>query len=78
MRFCENKNSKKKNLVLTTREVEVLSLLAHGKRTDQIAYHMGVSRATVEFHIRNARTKTGSSTREQAVARALASGEIKM
>lgn len=61
---------------LSGRELQVLSLLANGRMTDQIAHDLGISRATVEFHLRNARIKTGSQTREQAVARAVAKGDI--
>ena len=57
---------------LTKREIECLNWLAHGLRTDQIANQLSISRATVDFHLANARKKLAASTREQAVALAVA------
>lgn len=56
---------------LSVREVECLTLLANGLRSDRIAYTLGLARGTVAFHIRNARMKLRARTREQAVALAL-------
>lgn len=53
---------------LAPREVECLLWLSEGLRTDQIAYKLGVQPVTVSFHLRNARLKLGSKTREQMVA----------
>lgn len=47
---------------LTTREREVVSLLASGKRQTEIARQLCVSVRTVEAHVRNARGKTGTSS----------------
>lgn len=66
----------RKKTDLTLREIEVLSLLANGMRTDQIAHRIGLARGTVEFHIRNARVKLQAHTREQAIARAIVTGKI--
>mgnify|MGYP002630175485 CR=1 FL=1 len=62
---------------ITARERETLSLLAKGLRNDTIAYRMGIKRVTVSLHISNARRKLDSTTREQAVARAVHMGIIK-
>lgn len=61
---------------ITPRERETLSLLARGLRSDKIAHHMGIKRVTVNLHISNSRRKLGSTTREQAVARAVHMGII--
>jgi len=62
---------------ITPRERETLSLLTKGLRSDTIAYRMGIKRVTVNLHISNARRKLDSTTREQAVARAVHMGIIK-
>lgn len=61
---------------LTTRETECLQWLAGGLRTLEIADRMGIRPVTVELHLRNARSKLGARTREQALARALANGVL--
>lgn len=64
------------NLRLTRREVECLSWLAAGLRTEQISDRMGIKPVTVDLHIRNARKRLGARTREQALAIALHQGLI--
>ncbi|WP_305987651.1 LuxR family transcriptional regulator [Roseibium sp. MMSF_3544] len=61
---------------LTTREQECLLLLAKGYRTAMIADHLSIKAVTVDLHLRNARTKLGARTREQALANAIATGLI--
>lgn len=56
----------------SAREREVLALLAAGATDNQIAARLGVSPATVQTHVRNAKAKLGARTRAQAVARAIA------
>ena len=60
--------------VLSPRETECLQWLAAGLRTKEIADRMGIRPITVELHFRNARNRLGAQTREQALARAIASG----
>ena len=62
--------------VLSPREHEVVELLAAGLTGDKVAEQLGISPATVRVHIRNAAGKLGASTRMQAVAIAVARGEI--
>jgi DNA-binding CsgD family transcriptional regulator len=57
---------------LTTRERECLLWLAKGLRNDRISERMGISNPTVEMHLAHARQKLGASTREQALAKAVA------
>ncbi|MEM1414201.1 MAG: LuxR C-terminal-related transcriptional regulator [Myxococcota bacterium] len=61
---------------LTPRECECLTGLAVGEQSKQIAYRLGISDRTVEFHVANARRKLGATTREQAVARAVYLGIV--
>lgn len=61
---------------LSPRERECLLWLSAGLRVAKIAHRLGLSEAAVTLYIRNARRKLGARTREQAVARAIQSGEI--
>jgi DNA-binding CsgD family transcriptional regulator len=60
----------------TSREREVLTLLAAGATDEQIAAMLDLSPATVQTHVRNAKAKLGARTRAQAVAMALQHGMI--
>jgi DNA-binding CsgD family transcriptional regulator len=55
----------------TSRELEVIALLAGGRTDGQIAEVLELSPATVQTHVRNAKAKLGARTRAQAVAIAL-------
>jgi DNA-binding NarL/FixJ family response regulator len=59
---------------LTTREAEVLSLLASGLSNAQIAQRLFVSNATVKTHINRIFAKTGARDRAQAVRYAYQTG----
>lgn len=61
---------------LSRREVAVLTALANGMRNDRVAHCLGITRSTVEFHLRNARHKLRANTREQAVALAVRCGVV--
>lgn len=63
---------------LSPRETECLQWLASGLRTKEVADRMGIRPVTVELHLRNARTKLGAQTREQAIAHALAGGYLNL
>jgi DNA-binding CsgD family transcriptional regulator len=62
--------------VLSPREHQVVELLAGGLTGEQVAERLGISPATVRVHIRNATGKLGANTRTQAVAIAVARGEV--
>ena len=55
---------------LTTRELEILRLIAAGLRNQEIADELSISAATVKRHIANAYAKLGVSHRTEALARA--------
>jgi DNA-binding CsgD family transcriptional regulator len=61
---------------LSTREREILGLLAGGVSGAQIAETLVLSPETVRTHIRNAMAKLGASSRAQAVALAVQQREI--
>jgi len=56
---------------LTERQKEVLHWVAHGKTSAEIATILGLSSATIEKHLRQARDTLGVSTTTQAVLFAL-------
>lgn len=62
---------------LTTRETEVLVLIAEGMTNQEIAREMHVSTATVKTHINNLFAKTGIKDRAQAVRYAYRHGLAK-
>jgi DNA-binding CsgD family transcriptional regulator len=55
-------------LPLTERERQVITLIALGRETDEIAAELHISRETVRSHVRNAMSKLGVHTRAQLVA----------
>jgi DNA-binding NarL/FixJ family response regulator len=63
---------------LTDREIKILSWVARGKTSAEIAVKLNLSKRTVDFHIDNARTKLKTATRTEAVIKAVASGLIKL
>lgn len=62
---------------LSRREHEVLCLAAEGLTNKEIAYRLGISERTVQFHINSIFNKTTSSSRTEAVAIALRNRWIK-
>ena len=61
---------------LTTRELEILRLIAAGLRNQEIADHLSISAATVKRHIANTYGKLGASHRTEALKRAADQGLI--
>ncbi|MFD3500159.1 response regulator [Streptomyces sp. NPDC058676] len=62
---------------LTTRETEVLVLIAEGLSNQEIARRLHVSTATVKTHINNLFAKTGLKDRAQAVRYAFGKGLVR-
>jgi DNA-binding NarL/FixJ family response regulator len=52
---------------LNDREIKVLTLVARGMTSSEIARELHLSKRTVDFHIDNARGKLGAATRSEAV-----------
>jgi two-component system, NarL family, response regulator YdfI len=61
---------------LTSRETEVLRLLAEGFGNREIANRLEISEHTIKFHIRSILGKLGASTRTEAVTRGFRAGLI--
>ena len=61
---------------LTTREQEVLRLLAQGKSDREIAESLFIGTRTVETHVSNLIAKLGVSNRTEAAARAMQNGLV--
>jgi DNA-binding NarL/FixJ family response regulator len=59
---------------LRDREVEVLRLMAEGKRNKEIAQALKLGLGTVKFHVSNILNKLGASDRTEAVVIALRRG----
>ncbi|TMB63401.1 MAG: helix-turn-helix transcriptional regulator [Chloroflexi bacterium] len=53
---------------LTARQTEILTLVARGMSSKQIALHEGISRNSVDTHIRRARRALGVNSRAAAAA----------
>jgi PAS domain S-box-containing protein len=62
--------------VLTSREREVVGLVAMGATGREIADELQIAHDTVRTHVRNAMGRLGARSRAHLVAKALASGHI--
>ena len=62
--------------LLTPREREVMTLVAAGFKTSELAERLIVSPETIKSHVQNAMAKLGAYTRAHAVAIALVSGQV--
>jgi two-component system NarL family response regulator len=61
---------------LSSRESEILTLIAHGRSNKEIATGLGISEGTVRVHASNLFAKLGCSDRAQAVSEAFRRGII--
>jgi DNA-binding CsgD family transcriptional regulator len=61
---------------LTKREIEVLSLIAQGRSSQEVADTLFVSKRTVDFHLANIYEKLNVTNRVQAFRRAAQLGLI--
>jgi DNA-binding NarL/FixJ family response regulator len=63
---------------LTSREIEILKLLASGMANKQIAYRLKISEKTVRNHVSNTYEKLGINDRSQAVLYAVRKGLVEV
>ena len=63
---------------LTSREMEVLRLLAQGKANREIAGELVISERTVKFHVSSILSKLGAGNRTEAVSMAAQRGLIEL
>jgi two-component system, NarL family, response regulator YdfI len=61
-------------LAMTSREREILELIAEGANNRVIAARLAISRHTVKFHVASLMAKLGARSRTEAVALALRAG----
>jgi DNA-binding NarL/FixJ family response regulator len=61
---------------LNDREIEILTWVARGKTSAQIARKLLLAKRTVDFHVDNARIKLSAATRTEAAIKAAAGGLI--
>jgi DNA-binding NarL/FixJ family response regulator len=61
---------------LTTRELEVLVMVARGAPNKEIAQRLAISERTVKFHVSSIMAKLGAANRTEAVALAMQHGLI--
>ena len=64
--------------VLTSRERQVLAMVAMGRSSALIAATLGVATSTVESHVRHCLDKLGARNRAHAIALGLRDGEISL
>lgn len=64
-------------LELTEREQEVLEAVAHGARSKEVAYQLGISERTVKAHLANIYEKLGVDSRAAAISVAMQKGILK-
>ncbi|HYR42076.1 MAG TPA: response regulator transcription factor [Terriglobia bacterium] len=62
--------------MVSSREIEVLSLISAGKRNKEIAAELSIAEDTVKMHVRNILSKLQASDRTEAVTIALRRGII--
>ena len=62
---------------LTERERDILDRVLQGRVNSEISEELGISRATVKWHMHNIFTKTGAGTREALLREALQLGGVR-
>jgi len=72
--ISEVRSPQRGGLMLSTREREVLRLVADGLPTKQISVSLSISERTVKFHVNSILRKLGADNRAQAVALAAQRG----
>ena len=68
----------KVSITLSRREMEVLSLAAHGQTYDNISRLLSITKDTAKAHMENARNKLGAINKAHAIALAVSHGCVKI
>ena len=63
---------------LTSRELQVLSLMATGMKNREISAALSITQGTVKIHVHNILGKLGVTSRTGAIAKALADHVLSM
>lgn len=63
---------------LSARERQCLQMAAHGMTGAEIGFKLGISERTVTFHFANIISKLGVLNRQEAIAKSIAQGVIRM
>ena len=63
---------------LSPRQRECLELAAHGLSTEDVAFKLNIAVRTAQFHFDCIRSKLGAANRQEAVARGITNGIIKL
>ena len=63
-----------REIILTSREIDVIRQMAQAKKDDCIAFDLNMSRHAVDFHVRNILKKFNAPNRMSAVMKAVKSG----
>jgi DNA-binding CsgD family transcriptional regulator len=64
------------SIPLNPKQRDALSMIAQGKSIRDISGSLGIHPRTVEYHLASAMRRLGAASREQAIVRALLSGDI--
>ena len=64
------------NISLSSREIEIIELVAEGLTNQEIADRLTISKRTVDNHVSNVFTKTGSKNRVALLNWAMDNGKI--
>ena len=65
-----------RNISLSAREIEIIELVAEGLTNQEIADRLTISKRTVDNHVSNVFTKTGSKNRVALLNWAMDNGKI--
>lgn len=72
----ELRKHKRQRSCLSSREIEVISLIADGHTSEDIARELGLAESTVNTHVKSAMSKTKSRSRTHLISIAIRNGFI--
>lgn len=76
--LAESEEMQEKSHPFSPREAEVLGLTSEGLTNKEIAYRLGLSERTIQYHLNSVFNKTGTNSRTEAVALALRNGWLSL